>query len=646
MYAARGTAIAHTTCRALTAAALVGALALGALPARAGGFQDVGPGSSQALVLEVGRSVILRFEGMTRVAVVHTEIADVSVASTRELIVVADPEGKGKTGNTMLYVWDKRGLHKFAVTVVGMSPAEKVALELQGGLSPNLRAQAMSRSLVVVDGEVADEVALENLKALAEASSTDEVKVVVMASARTAGDTTAAARAAQALTTLLDTRLKLTAWGEDVLVIEGELDNTEQALQARGAIGAFAEDLKIVDMITVRGQTLASQAPVAQIQQMLGEDFRVQQLSGNLVAVDGTVASKGELDRVQRLLDAFGKQGVQTINLVQVVEPRPDVAVVQRTLQSALGPDIRVERAGESALLVQGSVPDEPALEQVNEVLALLADRVPVANLITIVEPDKQRVLVAVKVVELTLGERDTLGIDWGQYEVSGAGGPQFRPQPFLYGQINGRGDMFHRLYAFAAQLHALIQDNKARVLSEPNLLVNDGEEANILIGGEIPIPIASTGVGGFASITVEYKEFGVRLQMQPKINPDQSKVVLDVNPEVSSLDFGNGVTLSGVVIPALRTRRTHTIVTVDDGGLLAIGGLIQSEDSKVVDRIPLLGSLPIIGELFRHETKIESRSELIIFVLPQIVGEDGEPLHPIPVPEGYPDSFLRMHGN
>jgi len=372
----------------------------------------------------------------------------------------------------------------------------------------------------------------------------------------------------------------------------------------------------------------------------------VQELSGNLVAVDGTVASKGELDRVQRLLDAFGKQGVQTINLVQVVEPRPDVAVVQRTLQSALGPDIRVERAGESALLVQGSVPDEPALEQVNEVLALLADRVPVANLITIVEPDKQRVLVAVKVVELTLGERDTLGIDWGQYEVSGAGGPQFRPQPFLYGQINGRGDMFHRLYAFAAQLHALIQDNKARVLSEPNLLVNDGEEANILIGGEIPIPIASTGVGGFASITVEYKEFGVRLQMQPKINPDQSKVVLDVNPEVSSLDFGNGVTLSGVVIPALRTRRTHTIVTVDDGGLLAIGGLIQSEDSKVVDRIPLLGSLPIIGELFRHETKIESRSELIIFVLPQIVGEDGEPLHPIPVPEGYPDSFLRMHGN
>jgi len=259
---------------------------------------------------------------------------------------------------------------------------------------------------------------------------------------------------------------------------------------------------------------------------------------------------------------------------------------------------------------------------------------------VTVVEPDKRRVLVSVKVVELTLGARDSLGIDWGQYEDTPYVDATFRQQPFLFGQIPGRGDGLHRLYYFGQQIHALLQDNKGRVLSEPNLLVNDGEEANILIGGEIPIPIASTGAGGYSTVTVEYKEFGVRLKMKPTISPDGTKVILEVMPEVSSLDFGNGVTLSGVVIPALRTRRAQTIVTIDDGGLLAIGGLVQSDRSKAVDRIPLLSSLPIIGHLFRHETTIESRSELIIFVMPQILGEDGQPREPIPVPSGFPEEF------
>ncbi|MEA3395840.1 MAG: pilus assembly protein N-terminal domain-containing protein, partial [Chloroflexota bacterium] len=253
-------------------------LALSATMAVAGGFQDLRPGSDQALVLEVGRSLILRFEGMTRVAITHHEIADVSVASTNELIIVADPLGKGKTGNTMLYVWDKNGIHKFAVTVVGLSLAEGIALDLQKVLGPSLSARAMSDAVVVIEGQVADKVALDNLDQLAEASATDDVQVVAMASAADGGDVSPAARAANALTSILDPSLKATAWGEDVVVVEGELPTAEQVMQARGAISAFGEDLKIVDMITVRGETLASQAPVAQIQKMLGPDFRVTQL--------------------------------------------------------------------------------------------------------------------------------------------------------------------------------------------------------------------------------------------------------------------------------------------------------------------------------------------------------------------------------
>ena len=617
------------------------ALCAGGALGWAEGFQDTSPGSAQALVLEVGRSVMLRFEGMTRVAIVHTEVADISVVSSSELIVVADPEGKGKTGNTMLYVWDRRGLHKFAVTVIGMNPAEKMAMDLQKILGPGLNARAMSRSVVVIEGQVRDSVALRNLDSLAKASGTGEVQVVNMASAEDSGDISPAARAAEALSSMLDSRLKVTAWGDRVVVVEGEVDNTEQALQARGVISAFGEDLKVVDMIAVRGETLASQAPVAQIQRMLGEQFRVTQLRGNLVAVDGVVASQGEMERINQLLKAFESEGVQTINMVQIILPKPDLDLARSALQGALGETVIVKKIGDEALLIEGAVATQERLEQVNRVIALLGAHAPVLNLVSVIAPDKQQVLVSVKVIEINRGDTENLGIDWGQYEGTPYVDARYRPQPFLYGQIPGRGDGLHRLYYFGQQLHLLMQEQKARVLSEPNLLVNDGEEASILIGGEIPIPVASTAAGGFASVTIEYKEYGVNLRIRPTISPSGDKVILDVSPEVSSLDYGNGVTMGGLVIPGLRSRRAETRVTITDGGILAIGGLIQNDQSKAVDKIPILGDLPIIGQLFRHDTFKNNRSELIILVMPQILGENGEPEHPIPMPEGTPEDLF-----
>ncbi len=625
----------HKTSGFRIAMMLIVALTLSVTLAVASGFQDLNPGSSQALVMEVGRSLILRFEGMTRVAITYHEIADVSVASSNELIIVADPNGNGTTGDTMLYVWDKRGLHKFAITVVGMNLAEGIALDLQAMLGSSLSARAMGEAVVVIEGQVADRVALDNLKQLAEASSTDGVQVVAMASAADGGNTSPAARAANALTSILDPSLKTTAWGEDVVVVEGELPTAELVMQARGAISAFGEDLKIVDMITVRGETLASQAPVAQIQRMLGDDFRVTQLRGKLVAVDGVVGSDGELDRVKSLLSAFEADGVQTINMVQIVLPRPDLAMAQRTLQAALGDGITVKLAGDEALMLEGGVPDEERMEQVAQVLSLLGDRVPILNLLNIVTPDKRRILVGVKVVEVNRDVGDKLGIDWGQYGAD-AGAAIFRPQPFLYGQIAGRGDGLHRLYQFGAQLHALVQTNKARILSEPNLLVNDAEEADILIGGEIPIPVVDNN-----TVSVVYKQYGVNLRIKPTISPDGTKIILEVAPEVSSLDYANGVVISGFTIPGVRTRRATTMVTIDDGSLLAIGGLIQNDQSTVISKIPLLGDIPILGQFFRNTSVKNNRSELIILVIPQILGEDGLPAHPIPVPDGYPEQFF-----
>ena len=616
---------------ALVAVALVGVLALAI--AHANPTQNTRPGTAQALVLEDGREVMLRFNGMTKVIVVDPEVADVIVASPNDLLVVSTyrPPLRDQV-ETMMYVYDRDGLHKFAITIVSMRVAERVAFDLRDSVGPNLNVEAVSDTLVVVEGQVPDQDALDNLKTLLEAASTDEVRVVAMVTTAQAGSSQAA-RTGEALTEILDPRLKITSWGDDVIVIEGELENEQAVTRARQAISALTEGLRVVDMISVAGEDLADQAPVAQIQRLLGEAFVVTQLRGNLIAVDGAVESDAELERVNRLLAAYAEQ-VQTINMVRVVPPRPDLASAQRAIQNALGEEFRVTAIGDEALMIEGSVPTEEGLLQVGEVLSIFEGRLPMLNLVTVVEPQRRRILVAVKVIELTRGGDEELGIDWGQYAAT-ADGVSYRPQPFLLGQVTGL-EGWRELFNFATQIHALVTARKASVLSEPNLLVNENEEAEILIGGEIPIPIATAGVGGFAQIHFEYKTYGVTLRIKPTIGPDSETVQLMVAPEVSSLDYGNGVTLSGLTIPGLRSRRATTIVTIPDGAVLAIGGLISHDQSEAVSKIPILGDLPIIGQFFRHNTTIDSQSELIILVLPQILGEDGQPLHPIPVPEGF----------
>jgi Flp pilus assembly secretin CpaC len=626
---------------------LIAATALSLTPAgpavAAGGqwdFDNTRPGSSQTLILERNRSVMLEFNGLRRVAVVDPAVADVQVMSQSELLVIGSSQTALQDQNhTMLYVWDKDGLHNFAVTVVGMPLAERIAAELQGSLSPSMTVEVVSDTMVVVEGEVSDDQAKQNLQAMLDASSSDDVEVVGMIT--TAEETTSeAAQAAEALGQIVGPRVTVSSWGDEMVMVEGELPSRQELERVRETISTVTEGLKVVDMLTVEGEA-PSQAPSDEIQEMLGPEFTVRPLAGRAVAVDGTVESAEELERVNRLLQAY--EDVQTVNLVQVMPPKPDLDAARRAIAAAVDDSIEVTRVGDEALMLEGSVPDEQGFEQLSQVTGMFENQVPILNLVSIVEPAGRRVQAAVKIIEVNRSARDELGVDWGQYS-GGFGAASFRSQPFLFGKLpetNG----WPELYDFASQIHALIDQQKARVLSEPNLLVNEDEEAEILIGGEIPVPIAQSGVGGAASVTVQWKPFGVNLKMKPTISPDNKRVKLEITPEVSSLDFGNGVTVGGLSIPALRTRRAETIVTVPDGGVLAIGGLIQSDQSKAVSKIPVLGDLPIIGQLFRHDTFRNEKSELIILVLPQILDEDGEPLHPIPVPESAEEEGLLEFG-
>ena len=166
---------------------------------------------------------------------------------------------------------------------------------------------------------------------------------------------------------------------------------------------------------------------------------------------------------------------------------------------------------------------------------------------------------------------------------------------------------LFNTKHNVGALLKALKQTGYFQSLAEPNLIAYNGQEASFLAGGEFPVPIVQGDTG---AVTVEFKEFGVRLTFKPMIAGDLIR--LHVRPEVSSLDFNNGILLEGFRIPALTTRRAETEVELRDGQSFAIAGLIDNKSQNDVAAIPFLSQMPIIGNLFKSKAERKERTELL----------------------------------
>ena len=202
----------------------------------------------------------------------------------------------------------------------------------------------------------------------------------------------------------------------------------------------------------------------------------------------------------------------------------------------------------------------------------------------------------------------------------------------------------FLNLFIFSTRnnIGVLIRALKSRgffqSLAEPNLIAYNGQEASFLAGGEIPVPIVQ-GLTGTATVT--YKEFGIRLTFRPTIVGDIIR--LRVRPEVSSLDFANGVTLEGFRIPALSTRRAETDVELRNGQSFAIAGLIDDTAQEDRSKVPLLGDVPILGAFFRSRANRQERTELLVLITPRLV-RPLEPGQEPPLPID-PELFLPREG-
>lgn len=185
-------------------------------------------------------------------------------------------------------------------------------------------------------------------------------------------------------------------------------------------------------------------------------------------------------------------------------------------------------------------------------------------------------------------------------------------------GVLDTRGwSYFGIVTGIGSQIQLLAEKGDARMLAEPNLTTRSGEAASFLAGGEIPIRTVS-GVG---SVDIQYKEYGIRLNIEPVVDADNN-IVSRVMAEVSAVD--PSIQLEGSA-PGFLTRRTESVINVKNKQTMVISGLVNSEMSKVVNKFPLLGDIPILGELFKSRNFREEKTELVIFVTPTVVypGED-----------------------
>ncbi|KAF6687070.1 type II and III secretion system protein family protein [Pseudomonas rhodesiae] len=166
------------------------------------------------------------------------------------------------------------------------------------------------------------------------------------------------------------------------------------------------------------------------------------------------------------------------------------------------------------------------------------------------------------------------------------------------------------------AMINALERSGFAYTLARPSLVAMSGQSASFLAGGEVPVPVPSAGSD---SISIEYKEFGIRLTLTPTVI-DRNRISLKVAPEVSELDYSNAVQIQGIQVPALTVRRTDTSVSLADGESFVISGLISTNSRSTINKFPGLGDIPILGAFFRDATTSREEKELLMIVTPHLV--------------------------
>ncbi len=354
----------------------------------------------------------------------------------------------------------------------------------------------------------------------------------------------------------------------------------------------------------------------------------VTQAPGTIM-VRGSVSDSTQQLRVNDVLSRFATYAkdkkVSFVNAVTVADPLGELHAA--LARDPLTAHVHVEGDGSGNIVVGGSVHDRADAEAVLGRVRSLAGRNLTAEgkiIDRLATETTTQIAIKVNILEIDRTGLKQLGI-----RLQGATPDPNNPGTFTIGTPNyvaiegGSGPAppalnvlpFFRLTRLAPTLDLIVNSGHARILSAPDLVTSPGQEASFLVGGEIPYAF-STGLG---QISIVFKEYGVKLLMTPTLLGNGT-VETKISPEVSDLDFANGISLNGFVVPALKTSKLTTDIVTRDGESVVMGGLLRRIEQRNINKIPLLGDLPILGKLFRSTQYQNTDTDVVFVMTPDVI--------------------------
>lgn len=398
--------------------------------------------------------------------------------------------------------------------------------------------------------------------------------------------------------------------------------------------------------------------PTTRVAIGLGDVAEAQAISPNEIMVNGKTAGETSLIIWD---DRGGRQFFNVTVRASSAALDNNIDAVRRELMTELpGQAVKVN-AENGAIYLRGTAKD---LSSTMRAVQIASTAGKVVNLLNVELPKaKPQILLKVRFASVDRSKIKSLGINLYNLGLGNAIGGistgQFSP-PVIGGgtgsggvSAGGNSATFSNelnLFAFfpglssGASIQALETTGVVEVLAEPNIVAMDGQEASFLAGGEYPYPmVQGSSAGTPGAVTIEFKEYGVRLNFIPTVTP-RGTIRLQVAPEVSSLDFSNAIQISGFNVPAITTRKMKTEVELTEGSTFVIGGLIDNRENETFEKIPFIGDVPILGKLFQSKQTTKTNTELIVLVTPEIVAplEAGTAA---PLPK-YPTKFLPPNSN
>jgi len=302
---------------------------------------------------------------------------------------------------------------------------------------------------------------------------------------------------------------------------------------------------------------------------------------------------------------------------------------LRQRLRTEVGDGVDVEQDDKS-VIVRGTVQNPVAVERALALAAALGKPV---NLLNVATPAAEpQILLKVRFADIDRTASTQLGANFISTGAANTPGSittqQFSPPTVNHSNAGGTAfNLSDALNVFlfrpdlnlGATIRALQAKNLVQILAEPNLLAAAGKQASFLAGGEFPYPVVQNSGSGYNTVTIVFREFGIRINFTPTITP-RGTIHLEVAPEVSSLDYANGLVYQGFNIPGLAVRRVKTDVELEQGQSFAIAGLLDNRVTDQFNRIPGLGNIPFFGKLFQSRSVARNKSELLVVVTPELV--------------------------